>query len=647
MKCDAAQRELSARLDGAPNRRLTEVLEDHLISCARCRSFQAGAGRIRELARIEPAAPVPDLVPRIMAEVERRGGRRRIPQLVPREWRRYAAAFAAGAAAAALFVGGLPGLRRGPSPALATEIPIRVFESSKLVTSYRAIFDIKESNFAPTPPLNQFSVRRFVARVAFESPERFRAEVEDKTVYPAGPWPRNDLVLAVDRDRWSFRGPATCPRESLPDCAIGGREVREVRGREPFDGDALLPADVVVPVRTLSGSDRVRLAGEGTVLGRDVVIVELSYRDATPLFAYLQAGGSWRPFYPLDRVLVSLDRETWFPLAYEVQPAAGLERERWAVQNSLPQEPPGRAVFVATARSFGTAPQAEGWRPLEGARQDTRDEGFRDESLATLEMKRAHQLLFPADTAGLRAYRTGTFVSGGRPRDEVLVSFTHGLTWLKIRQTRTWSQPEPFGDVGSLATPTRLRGGGVSYYEPATATLGRRLWIHARGVDLYLESNLPREDFLRVASSLPVRGERAPQEWLVRRLPGGLIIERTSVARARDSDPYILLPTFLPQGYRPGPVHLVHVVGRTGVTMFFRRPGTELDGVGIRLHQADDEPLPPPIDPDVLAVRVRGVIGRYSPLRSELEWVEDGVYRSLRGTALDVAGLLHVADSLR
>jgi hypothetical protein len=81
--------------------------------------------------------------------------------------------------------------------------------------------------------------------------------------------------------------------------------------------------------------------------------------------------------------------------------------------------------------------------------------------------------------------------------------------------------------------------------------------------------------------------------------------------------------------------------------MFFRRPGTELDGVGIRLHQADGEPLPPPVDPDVLAVRVRGVIGRYSPLRAELEWVEDGVYRSLRGTALDLAGLLQVADSLR
>jgi hypothetical protein len=582
-----------------------------------------------------------------MTEVERGARWRPIRRLAPREWRRYAAAFAAGAAAAALLVGGLPGVRRGPDPALATEIPRLVFESSTQVTSYRATFDIKESNFLPAPPLRYLNVRRFEARVAFESPERFRAVIKDRSRYPAGPWPRNDIVLAVDRDRWAIRGPATCPRQSLPDCAIGGRETREVRGREPFDGDALLPADVVVPVRTLAGSDRVRLAGEGSALGRPVVLVELSYRDATPLFAYLQAGGSWRPFYPLDRVVVSLDRETWFPLAYEVRPAAGGERDRWAVQNSLPHEPPDRAVFVATARSFSTEPQPKDWQPLSvGEETGGPNEGFRDEELQAISEKIGSAPVLPADTAGLRRYRSGTFTSDDHSREEVLLSFVRGLSWLKIRQTRTWSQPEPFGEIGPLATPTRI-GSGVGYYEPATAMLGRRLWIHAREIDLYLESNLPRDDFLRVAASLPVRGEPAPQAWLVRRLSGGLTIERTSLARARSVAPFLLLPTSMPNGYRVGPVHVARMAGRTGVTVFFRRPGTELDGVGIRLHQVEGEPLPPPVDPDVLAVRVRGVVGRFSPVRAELEWVEDGVYRSLRGTALDVAGLLRMAESLR
>lgn len=646
MRCEAFQRELSTRLDGVSNRKVSASLDAHLATCPRCRSFLAGAERIRELARIEPAAPVPDLVSRIMAEVERGGRRRPIRQLAPREWRRYAAAFAAGAAAAVLLVGGFPGVRRAPDPALASEIPRLVFASSTQVTSYRATFDIVESNFLPAPPLRYVNVRRFEARVAFESPERFRAVIKDRTRYPAGPWPRNDIFLVVDRDRWAIRGPATCPRQSLPDCAIGGRETREVRGREPFDGDAVLPADVVVPVRTLAGSDRVRLAGEGSVLGRPVVLVELSYRDATPLFAYLHAGGSWRPFYPLDRVVVSLDRDTWFPLAYEVRPAAGAERDRWAVQNSFPHEPPGRAVFVATARSFGNARPSRDWEPVSGNEKAARDEGFRDEGLQVITERLGSPPVLPADTAGLRRYRSGTFTSGERARDEVLVSFVRGLSWLKIRQTRTWSQPEPFGDIGPLATPTRL-GTGVAYYEPATAMLGRRLWIHSRGIDLYLESNLPRDDFFRVAKSLPVRGEPAPRAWLVRRLSGGLTVETTSLDQARSVAPYVLLPTSLPPGYRPGPVHVARMAERTGVTVFFRRPGTELDGVGIRLHQSEGEPLPPPVDPDVLAVRVRGVVGRFSSLRAELEWVENGVYRSLRGSALDVRGLLQMAESLR
>ena len=647
MRCEASQREISARLDGAPNRRLTEALESHLSICTRCQSFASGADRIRVLARIQSAAPVPDLVSRIMAEVERERRRQPVRQLIHRDWRRYAAAFAAGAAAAALLVGGLPGVRRGPDPALATEIPRLVFESSTQVTSYRAIFDIKESNFVPSPPLSYLNVRRFVAQVAFESPERFRAVIKDRTRYPAGPWPRNNLVLGVDRDRWLFEGPATCPRESLPDCAVGGREVRSVQGREPFDGDALLPADVIVPVRTLSGSDRVRIAGEGSLLGRPVVTVEVAYRDATPLFAYLRTGGSWRPFYPLDRVRVSLDRETWFPLAYEVLPAGGAERDRWAVQNSLPHEPPGRTVFVARARWFDTEPQPKGWTPLAVARHSARDEGFHDQSLAVVTARSGYRPVLPADTAGLRMYRTGTLTSRDRPPDEALISFTRGLSWLKMRQTRSWSQPEPFGDIGALATPIRLGRSGVAYYEPATTMLGRRMWIHAPGLDLYLESNLPREDFVRVASSFPIRGVAAPRRWLVRRLAGGITVERTSLARARAAVAYLLLPRYLPPAYRLGPVHVVRAAGRFGVTMFFRRPGTELDGVGIRLHQADGEPLPPPVDPDVLAVRVRGVTGRYSPLRSELEWVEDGVYRSVRATALDLTGLLRVAESLR
>jgi hypothetical protein len=111
--------------------------------------------------------------------------------------------------------------------------------------------------------------------------------------------------------------------------------------------------------------------------------------------------------------------------------------------------------------------------------------------------------------------------------------------------------------------------------------------------------------------------------------------------------PYLLMPSRLPPEYRIASIH----VDRSAVTVHFRRPGAELDGGGIRLHQAEGVGLPPPLEAEVVAVAVRGVTGRYSPIRGELEWVEDGIYRSLGGSSLagsplDLEGLLSVARSL-
>jgi hypothetical protein len=252
----------------------------------------------------------------------------------------------------------------------------------------------------------------------------------------------------------------------------------------------------------------------------------------------------------------------------------------------------------------------------------------------------------PSDVAGLPPYRAGTFALGGRPHDEVLVTYARGLTWLKIRQTREWRRPELYGNVGPLAAPVLLSGGGIGYYEPASSSLGRRISIHTRGRDVYVESNLSREDLLRVAASLSVRGEPVPRRWLAREWPGGLVREQVSVAEAVAEEPTVLLPSALPSGFRPWVAQIVRQGRRVAVTVYFRRPGTELDGIGIRLHQAPGESLSPPMDPDVLAVEVRGTIGRYSPVRGELEWVERGAYHSLGGTVLDLAGLLRVAESL-
>lgn len=593
MRCEVAERELSAGLDGAGDPELTEALDSHLATCHRCRTFRQASARIREATRVRAADPVPDLVPAIMAQVRR--GETGRARWVRREWSRVAVAFAAGLVTAAVVAGGLPGVRRAPTSALATEIPQGIAQASTTVTSYRASFHIVEMGFHPDVPR-----RTFTAEVAFRAPERFRARITDRTVYPTDAWPPNDVFLAVAGDRWFLDMPRGCPREALPACASGGRHVVRAMGRPPFDGQAVLPTDIVLPVRSLAGSERVRVRGETEILGRPAVVVELAYRDATPLFAYVHAGGLWRPFLPHDRVLVTLERGSWFPLAYEVRGAGG------------------RVLFRAEARSLDRGP-GSGWVPYLGSGR-VQDLGFVEAPFASV----ARTMPTPATAGGLEPYRAG------RLGNDAVLSYADGLSWLVVRSP---TSPAGGGSVpGVAAERVTLPDGGVAYYEPATATAGRRVFVRSTDV-VVLESNLPRDTLLGVAASLPGRG--APIS--------GAELGRVSLDEALAAAPYALLPEDLPAEYRL----TAATVDGSGVTFYFRRPGAELDGGGVRLFQASGQPLPPPLEGEVVAVRVRGVDGRYSPARQELEWIEGGVYRALGGGALDLDGLLRVAESLR
>ncbi|MDP9242502.1 MAG: hypothetical protein M3O84_04925 [Actinomycetota bacterium] len=46
-------------------------------------------------------------------------------------------------------------------------------------------------------------------------------------------------------------------------------------------------------------------------------------------------------------------------------------------------------------------------------------------------------------------------------------------------------------------------------------------------------------------------------------------------------------------------------------------------------------------------MEVRGVRGRFTPDRHELEWVSDGVYVAIDGPGLELPELLSIAGSLR
>ena len=64
------------------------------------------------------------------------------------------------------------------------------------------------------------------------------------------------------------------------------------------------------------------------------------------------------------------------------------------------------------------------------------------------------------------------------------------------------------------------------------------------------------------------------------------------------------------------------------------------------LEQAPGTPIRPPTESNYETVGVRGVEARYTPGADRLEWVEDGLVLSLRGTGLTRAELVSVADQL-
>src|SRR5439155_10333869 len=209
---------------------------------------------------------------------------------------------------------------------------------------------------------------------------------------------------------WEASGPDPCPASSLPACPTTGPVHRSIVARPPFDAATAMPTDVIVPMTVLAASDRVAVVGPDAVAGRDAVAVQLAYQDATPLFQYLRFLGSWRPFFPQDRVEVWLDRDTWFPLRYEVFPAPGPERSLWATQNGLPAEPSDRAVFVATYRSLSTEPPPAGSFTVTPG-PDAVDEGFQDLRLPPKAACRASASpVQPCSTHGLRLYRSGRFL---------------------------------------------------------------------------------------------------------------------------------------------------------------------------------------------------------------------------------------------
>jgi hypothetical protein len=656
MRCETARLALGEAMDERQSPRAEA--ETHRRGCPSCTSFARRAWRVREVSRFEVAPPVPDLVPAIMARIEQEARRRRSAWPVPTqphaprrrraprtvfERRAAVAGLAAGLITGFLLsAGGIVPTERINTAALADEIPGHLVQAAVTLEGYRATFDITELHWTGDVP-----VRTFVANLAFLAPEGFRAQVSDTTDYPSDEWPRNDLLLVTDGRSWRASGPDPCPQAALPACPRSSRSDRSVTNRAPFDSQTPMPTDVIVPMTVLAASSRVEVSASGRVAGREAVAVELDYQDASPLFDYLRFLGSWRPFFPRDRVVVWLDGRTWFPLRYQVFPAPGAERATWAGQVGLPPEGPAAPVFNAEVRAVSTAPpSADLFASRPGPRAS--DQGFLDSPTEDPEDPAAGTRA-PRRTAGLTLWRAGRFErTPSRPFDMSILAYTRGLTWLTVTEVQGWSQRHLFG-VGPFAQQVALgTERAVGYYEPATATEARRVAVHTADGEFLVASNLPRATLLSVAASLPVAGEARPAGWSIHRWSNAVVEEGLTPNDAIPRMSFqVLVPSILPSGYRAASATIVRTPATDGITIVYRRPAAELGGAGMLLYQSTGETLPPPTGDDEQMVQVAGTTGRWSPESHVLDWIDPhGVYRSLAGASFDLTTLLKVAASL-
>ena len=594
---------VSAYLDGELHDEARSAVADHLATCAACSAYAERIARVRHLVRVQPVEAVPDLTERIEAAVARRH--------TGRQWPYMRTAAVAAAAAFLIFVGtSIDVFDRSADVATAGHIVEGVRSAARTLDAYRATFSITERGWHAAVP-----TRTMQAEVEFDAPERFRLEIRDQTVYPNASWPRNDVTLVSSSRRWSITEPSSCPTVSLPWCASGaGVESRTIVDREPFDGNSALPTDIAIPIETLSDAGTLEVLDSSSGRHR----MALAYHQAAPLVRALQPGGSWRPFHPLDRVEVTIDGDTWFPLRFRVLAGSSADRPLWEERMSIPSEPPGSVLLDVRATSFEEPsgfPAGSFTSRVEGAVASGR---FSPLPLNPWE---------PGYTAGLEPYRHG------RTGHLAVATYADGMAWLKISALpRGGATPAFFG--GAEIVPI---GEGEAFYRPADGRHGRRVEIFGER-PVRVESNLPRAEVLRVATSLSVHGS-VP---FTTSTSEGTVVKRLPSAYARSQG-----PAYLPEGFR-----LVAAIASTGprtdatVTLHYNRPETSFGGGGIRIVHAEEVTNLPPSSEGFIGIRVGANTGRWSFERGELEWIAAGGYHAVRVPGSDLATALKIAESL-
>jgi hypothetical protein len=635
VNCSRARATLSERMDGERlSARQAAVLEDHVGSCLTCQAFRARADRLRQSVRIRPAEQIPDLAERIMGAIEAEAApsvrrfRRRPASLRSRSrgrWTPVAAALLVGLVAGSVAVGG-PWGRPSSNGVTADFVVKGVRVAARRLDAYHASFKITERGLPGIP------TRTFSMEVAFATPGRYRLEVADDTQYPDARTP-TDLTFIANGTAMYRRGPLPCPTVIDPSVCLPARE--PVTVSSAYATQASLATNLVVPVDVLGNPRRLTVTDTGTVLGRSAVRVELPFDRAAPLFAFREVGGTWRPVFPDDRVVLWVDDANWFPLRATVYPSTDPGRREWAQLFGLPAEDPSQPIIDLVATSIGTAapPQSDFVIPGGVVQPEVPQSDLRREvGFAPLK---------PGYLANLTpAYAVVPPIDAGPSAPDALLTYASGVSYLRVGERQEPHAGIPLGSADAAAEVIHLTN-GVAYYQPAEDGHGRRLTIHAGDRDLVLETNLPRDELLKIAATFPVTGEQLPRAWLTEKA-GGDVTEVVTLAQARRRTPFpVKLPATLPQGYVVARVLLTRIGGITGVTITFQS-ASDLEGEPIELHVEPANRLPFAAA-DAMKVPVGDAGGRWSAEDSQLEWLQGGRYLSLRAPGLGLTTIMAMA----
>jgi hypothetical protein len=151
---------------------------------------------------------------------------------------------------------------------------------------------------------------------------------------------------------------------------------------------------------------------------------------------------------------------------------------------------------------------------------------------------------------------------------------------------------------------------------------------------------------LEIASSLPLVGRPLPP------VPSdggsaGIDVERIDVAEGLAvAGLSASLARDLPGGYIVASAERSMVGSEpAGVTLHLRQIDTDAAGEPLTVHVERDTGMPLPSSSEQGLISFAGLEGRWTPSRSELEWVDRGVYHSLQGS-VDLRSLIEIARAI-